>query len=287
MSRPTPLSATERSTLYGDLQKGLRILLDGRPWNGFRSTPQPFIYSLCRLLVESGSEWVCGIDAKKAIEDVLTTGNKFNPEGHFAQIWGSSLTNQRAWPVVTRWRRVLDRTPSKPYYYRFLDSSGARQVRGWLTTISKSLGQHALQKLLAEQSLDELLAAALRSASDTLPTLLRTSSYQYRSALIKAYAKRRANGSCEACGAHAPFVTIDGEAFLEVHHIRDLRKDSGPDSPKNVAAICPNCHRRAHFGMDRQEFNSMISAKIAMRQDDIERKSRQGLPRPRTGRLGT
>lgn len=83
----------------------------------------------------------------------------------------------------------------------------------------------------------------------------------YRSNAVKQYALIRADGHCEACGKPAPFKTIEGQPFLEVHHIRRL-SDGGPDHPSWVAAVCPNCHRRAHFSNDYNDFNNQIRNKI-------------------------
>lgn len=58
----------------------------------------------------------------------------------------------------------------------------------------------------------------------------------------------RANGICEYCHSPAPFSRkSDGSAFLEVHHEIHLA-DGGPDTVDNAKAVCPNCHRKAHFG---------------------------------------
>ncbi|WP_163591073.1 HNH endonuclease, partial [Klebsiella variicola] len=40
----------------------------------------------------------------------------------------------------------------------------------------------------------------------------------------------------------------DGTPFLEVHHIEWL-SNGGEDSVENAIALCPNCHRQAHFGV--------------------------------------
>ncbi|WP_204375796.1 HNH endonuclease [Pseudomonas citronellolis] len=72
----------------------------------------------------------------------------------------------------------------------------------------------------------------------------------------------RANGRCEGCGLPAPFSRPDGRAFLEVHHMTRLA-DDGPDLPANVAALCPNCHRRAHYSIDRMEFGCTLREHVA------------------------
>jgi len=36
----------------------------------------------------------------------------------------------------------------------------------------------------------------------------------------------------------------------------------GPDHPAFVAALCPNCQRRVHFGEDGDEYNQSLAMKI-------------------------
>ncbi|TDW59756.1 HNH endonuclease [Oceanimonas baumannii] len=58
----------------------------------------------------------------------------------------------------------------------------------------------------------------------------------------------RAKGMCESCHADAPFRrSKDGSPFLEVHHIIQLSM-GGKDTVENTIAVCPNCHRKFHFG---------------------------------------
>jgi len=58
----------------------------------------------------------------------------------------------------------------------------------------------------------------------------------------------RANGYCEQCDLPAPFQKLfDGTPYLEVHHKKRLA-DGGSDTVENAIALCPNCHRKAHFG---------------------------------------
>ncbi|WP_080635324.1 HNH endonuclease [Pseudomonas asplenii] len=87
--------------------------------------------------------------------------------------------------------------------------------------------------------------------------------YRQRSARVHSYAMRRSGGRCEGCGQPAPFHRFDGRAFLEVHHMTRLA-DDGPDLPINVIALCPNCHRRAHYSADRVEFGSSLREFVAL-----------------------
>ncbi len=66
----------------------------------------------------------------------------------------------------------------------------------------------------------------------------------------------RAKGICERCKKKAPFVRkSNGEPYLEVHHVTPL-SIGGEDTLENTLALCPNCHRDLHFG---------INTKIKMR----------------------
>lgn len=58
----------------------------------------------------------------------------------------------------------------------------------------------------------------------------------------------RAGGICESCKQPAPFIRrSNGTPYLEVHHIQRLA-DGGEDTVDNAVALCPNCHREAHYG---------------------------------------
>lgn len=79
--------------------------------------------------------------------------------------------------------------------------------------------------------------------------------------MVKEYALCAADGVCQGCEEDAPFVNENGEPFLEVHHLY-RRSDDGPDDPDNVIAICPNCHRRVHYGKNGEAFNQELIAKV-------------------------
>jgi hypothetical protein len=68
-----------------------------------------------------------------------------------------------------------------------------------------------------------------------------------RSAVIK-----RSNGICErpGCGAKRDF-----NGFLDVHHILGAEKS---DRLWTCVALCPNCHRDAHFSPNSELLNSEL-----------------------------
>ncbi|WP_332898746.1 HNH endonuclease [Haladaptatus sp. CMSO5] len=112
---------------------------------------------------------------------------------------------------------------------------------------------------LDELELDELFQRAVEASSKSEndePRESTRASYS-SSELVKAYARRIADGICQGCGESAPFTDKNGNPFLEVHHLF-RRTDGGPDHPHNVIAICPNCHRRVHYGEDGEEFNQRL-----------------------------
>jgi len=58
----------------------------------------------------------------------------------------------------------------------------------------------------------------------------------------------RAKGICEKCNRKAPFLRDkDNSPYLEIHHKLPL-SEGGEDTLDNVVALCPNCHRQAHYG---------------------------------------
>jgi 5-methylcytosine-specific restriction enzyme A len=111
-------------------------------------------------------------------------------------------------------------------------------------------------KQLKRKSLSELRKAAVQSVGKEQSPKVRTQVARYRSEALKQYAVKRANGKCEGCEAEAPFLTKKGP-FLECHHVHRL-SDGGPDLPENVIALCPNCHRRAHYAVDAVSYNEKL-----------------------------
>lgn len=83
-----------------------------------------------------------------------------------------------------------------------------------------------------------------------------------RSAAVRARVLQRAHGVCELCGKPG-FVTAAGSIYLETHHVVPLSLE-GPDHESNVVALCPNDHRRAHFGSDRDTLAIRLQALTSM-----------------------
>lgn len=84
------------------------------------------------------------------------------------------------------------------------------------------------------------------------PKLREIVTYQFdRDHRVAAYALLKANGICQDCNMRGPFIAKKTNMpFLEVHHVITLG-DGGGDTIDNVIALCPNCHRKRHYGLEQ------------------------------------
>jgi hypothetical protein len=73
-----------------------------------------------------------------------------------------------------------------------------------------------------------------------------TGSRYQRDDKVRQFIIEQAKGVCEYCGK-LDFLLLDGNHYLEAHHIIALAKQ-GPDTVDNVIALCPSDHREAHYG---------------------------------------
>lgn len=76
-----------------------------------------------------------------------------------------------------------------------------------------------------------------------------TATFERDSEVVKVAKRRAVDGCCELCGKEG-FRTTGGEFYLEGHHVIPLNC-GGLDDERNVVAICPDDHCRAHYGEDR------------------------------------
>jgi 5-methylcytosine-specific restriction enzyme A len=118
---------------------------------------------------------------------------------------------------------------------------------------------------LPEITLHQLRQRALEAASQTKVSTSQEakSLYYKRSAAVRQYVLARAGGICESCEKPAPFLRINGTLYLEPHHTRRI-SDGGPDHPRWVAAICPNCHREIHHGKDGKDKDQHLQQYLAL-----------------------
>ncbi len=75
---------------------------------------------------------------------------------------------------------------------------------------------------------------------------------------VAASAKKLADGICDLCRCLAPFLSANGDPYLESHHVIWLSRD-GRDSVDNVVALCPNCHRKMHIRDEKIDRDVLIT----------------------------
>jgi len=118
------------------------------------------------------------------------------------------------------------------------------------------------------EKLDRVVAALRRQeieepegSAQPKQTSITTTTF-LRDPLVKAWVLNNANGVCEACCEPAPFNRPDGSPYLELHHLLPL-SEGGEDTPRNALAVCPNCHRRLHHGINKTSLVSEIRLKVS------------------------
>jgi len=148
------------------------------------------------------------------------------------------------------------------------DADLGQKIRQLIFERRKFRATEIQEKELPDANLSELRALARARSSPRATARQRLVTQRKREAAIKAYAVARANGRCEFCREEAPFRMASGSPYLESHHILRLA-DEGPDDPKNVIGVCPNCHRRAHFAHDRKKIKARMRRRVAV----LERKA--------------
>ncbi len=77
-----------------------------------------------------------------------------------------------------------------------------------------------------------------------------------RDAQVRSNVRVRAKGKCDWCGERG-FIMADGRIFIETHHVVSLG-ESGLDTESNVVALCPNHHREAHHGANRDKMRKAL-----------------------------
>lgn len=125
----------------------------------------------------------------------------------------------------------------------------------------KARGVVDLVKLPVNAGDDQIVALPIDDTFDDLPvdpnglgtdsparTEVQRSSVK-RDPRVRRAVVMRAEGKCEraTCGTSRDFA-----GFLDVHHILGAAKS---DRVYNCVALCPNCHREAHFASDREALN--------------------------------
>jgi hypothetical protein len=114
---------------------------------------------------------------------------------------------------------------------------------------SEAMNKNFEQAVAEAQKASSKVRQARLAKMQQTPNRIEVSTFAFlRNADVVAEVLDRAGGICEECKTEAPFKKrVNGTPYLEVHHRIHLA-DGGDDTVENTIALCPNCHRKAHFG---------------------------------------
>ncbi len=152
-----------------------------------------------------------------------------------------------------------DKHPRTVLMFRLLPLESISDMRESVTGGISSSGQEIPESWYWREPLGSVRAAALEQPLQSRDPIRTDRNVYHRSEAVRVYVLRRSNGLCEGCGSPAPFRTKDKRPYLEPHHIRRI-SDGGPDLPTWVVALCPTCHRRAHYAEDAEKYNEFLKA---------------------------
>lgn len=184
------------------------------------------------------------------------------PRPDWINRYGAALTSIRliepAISIGAIRRKIPELTWAKyPRSITTPDPAISNKIRNLMSLRRKTGLPDLDDNALVESNIDELRKVALLKARPSATVKERNILYRARSLAVKLYVLRRSKGFCEGCKCPAPFQRPDGSPYLEPHHTRRLA-DDGPDHPRHVIALCPNCHRRVHYAIDGKAFNKLL-----------------------------
>lgn len=149
--------------------------------------------------------------------------------------------------------KLIKTSDIKPYKTRSQSGGWAPvfMLPEWFGTLQslEQLESDFAEKVKQTQNLSSGQRLERLKQASKMPKKVHVTSIAYnRNPDVIAEVLARADGKCEKCGKDAPFLRAsDGTPYLEVHHWLPLAK-GGEDTVDNAGALCPNCHREAHYG---------------------------------------
>jgi predicted HNH restriction endonuclease len=81
-----------------------------------------------------------------------------------------------------------------------------------------------------------------------------------RSPIVRRNVLIRSEGKCEYCDKIG-FIMRKDRIYVETHHIQQL-SEKGKDCESNVAALCPDHHREAHYGINKKRIKQELVKKM-------------------------
>ncbi len=159
----------------------------------------------------------------------------------------------------------INRVPywlDRPIYNRIVNAGGEITLYP-LETPQNETHNSASEVRRAMESSPEELRRKAREWNDNHKEKRKTTVHERteRNPYVIAETLKRANGICELCGKTAPFLRKKNVPYLEVHHLELLSK-GGPDDTTNTSGICPNCHKKLHYSVDRHKDKEFLQMKL-------------------------
>ena len=117
------------------------------------------------------------------------------------------------------------------------------------TIIENLINEMSFQETIDNSINDDISRMERLASANKIPEQTVASVIRYkRNPDVVAAVLIRSNGVCEECNQKAPFLRAkDNSPYLEVHHKVQLSQ-GGEDTVENAIAVCPNCHRKLHYG---------------------------------------
>jgi 5-methylcytosine-specific restriction endonuclease McrA len=217
------------------------------------------------------SSWSCSKTAQpndRAFVYVTGQGISFEwvlmgrprPDTHWRFVCSVRLVNAISPPItIQELRKAIPRSMWAPPHtglrgYRSISlppeaAAAIRGIRGTLPNSLEALEAQFRKRVAASRNQRPALRRARLAHAPKLPQAVSVSVSAFiRNPDVAAEVLERAAGRCEDCKAKAPFRRAsDNTPYLEVHHIIRLA-DGGEDTVDNAVALCPNCHRKSHYG---------------------------------------
>lgn len=173
---------------------------------------------------------------------------KINPNEKFAFIDSNGYIIMSKDEIINNIDDNIDRLKDFSFYERIENIDGYELFTDTIDVYSDKLDL-AINESMSRSS-KERLARIKAKSTNQLKITVTTSIYD-RDPDIIAETLFNANGFCGCCKHEAPFLRArgirSGTPYLEVHHKIPMA-EGGKDSLENTIALCPNCHRKAHFG---------------------------------------
>jgi 5-methylcytosine-specific restriction enzyme A len=160
--------------------------------------------------------------------------------------WYLVIGQERLYPLKYIYALATNQTPSS-----FNTSDPIRvlqQLDFDLKRVPKDFDLEFLRRVEKSLKNPQARSARLALAPQMPAVFIREVATYLRNPDVVAEVLSNAKGICQTCNKPAPFFKkSNGEPFLEVHHVVRLA-DGGVDTVANAVAVCPNCHRCAHYG---------------------------------------